>query len=150
AGRLTGFEVSESGADRPGDDVLAVVDALEIDRPVLVGHSIGGLEMSSAASRYPRRIAELVYLDAAYPYAFDNGKGPSLEELESVGGPQPPPPGDSDRASFAVLRQYFRRVLGFTYPEAELRQQRTVDARGRIDKPRDFPGYKTLLSGLKK
>ena len=29
-------------ADRLGDDVLAVLDALKLERPVLVGHSIAG------------------------------------------------------------------------------------------------------------
>ena len=34
-------------ADRLGDDVLAVVKSLKLTRPVLVGHSIGGGELSS-------------------------------------------------------------------------------------------------------
>jgi non-heme chloroperoxidase len=57
-------------ADRLGDDVLAVLDALGLARPVLVGHSIAGEELSSIASRHPERVAGLVYLDAAYSYAF--------------------------------------------------------------------------------
>lgn len=61
-------------ADRLGDDVLAVIAALKLDRPVLVGHSIAGEELSSVASRHPEKIAGLVYLDAAYPYAFYNPK----------------------------------------------------------------------------
>jgi pimeloyl-ACP methyl ester carboxylesterase len=63
-------------ADRLGDDVLAVLDALELNRPVLVGHSIAGEELSSVGSRYPERIAGLVYLDAGYGYAFyDSSSG---------------------------------------------------------------------------
>jgi len=31
-----------------------------------------------------------VYLDAAYPYAFDNGKVPTMKEMVDVGFPQPP------------------------------------------------------------
>ncbi|HKE24548.1 MAG TPA: alpha/beta hydrolase [Bryobacteraceae bacterium] len=57
-------------ADRLGDDVLAVLDALKLNRPILVGHSLGGEELSSVASRHPDRVAGLVYLDAAYFYAF--------------------------------------------------------------------------------
>jgi pimeloyl-ACP methyl ester carboxylesterase len=56
-------------ADRLGDDVLVVLDSLELDRPVLVGASLGGEELSSIGSRHPERAAGLVYLDAAYPYA---------------------------------------------------------------------------------
>jgi non-heme chloroperoxidase len=57
-------------ADRLGDDVLAVLDALKIIRPVLVGHSIGGEEVSSIGTRHPDRVAGLIYLDAGYAYAY--------------------------------------------------------------------------------
>ena len=57
-------------ADRLGDDVLAVLDALKLDRPVLVGHSIAGEELSSVGTRHPERIAGLIYLDAGYGYAY--------------------------------------------------------------------------------
>jgi non-heme chloroperoxidase len=60
-------------ADRLGDDVLALVDALKLDHPVLVGHSIAGEELSSIGTRHPEKIAGLIYLDAAYPYAYYNG-----------------------------------------------------------------------------
>ena len=60
-------------ADRLGDDVLGVIDALHLSqRPVLVGHSIAGEELSSVGSRHPEKIAGLIYLDAAYGYAFYN------------------------------------------------------------------------------
>jgi pimeloyl-ACP methyl ester carboxylesterase len=62
------------GADRLGDDVLAVIDALNLTRPVLAGHSAAGTELSSIASRSPTRVAGLVYLDAGYPYAFYNAE----------------------------------------------------------------------------
>ncbi len=55
--------VPQSGydADRLADDVLAVLDALKLERPVLIGHSIAGEELSSLAARYPvaRRWARL-------------------------------------------------------------------------------------------
>jgi pimeloyl-ACP methyl ester carboxylesterase len=63
---------SNYSADRLGDDILAVLDSLKIVRPVLVGHSIAGEEMSSIGSRHPDRAAGLVYLDAGYAYAFYN------------------------------------------------------------------------------
>lgn len=58
-------------ADRLADDVLKVVEALKLNRPVLAGHSVAGEEMSSIGSRYPEKVAGLVYLEAAYPYAID-------------------------------------------------------------------------------
>ncbi len=57
-------------ADRLGDDVLAVMDALKLNRPVVIGHSLGGEEMSSVGSRHPEKVAGLVYLDAGYGYAY--------------------------------------------------------------------------------
>jgi pimeloyl-ACP methyl ester carboxylesterase len=63
-------------ADRLGDDVLTVIGELGIDTPVLVGHSLGGQELSSIGSRHPERVAGLIYLDAAYQYAYyDRSKG---------------------------------------------------------------------------
>jgi non-heme chloroperoxidase len=57
-------------ADRLGDDVLAVIDALKIDRPVLVGHSIAGEELSSIGSRHPEKVSGLIYLEAGMGYAY--------------------------------------------------------------------------------
>jgi pimeloyl-ACP methyl ester carboxylesterase len=57
-------------ADRMGDDVIGVLDALKLERPVLVGLSIGGEELSSVGSRHPERVSGLIYLDAAYEYAY--------------------------------------------------------------------------------
>lgn len=62
-------------ADRLGDDVLAVVDSLHLERPVLVGHSIAGEELSSIGSRHGERVSALVYLDAADAYAFYDTAG---------------------------------------------------------------------------
>jgi non-heme chloroperoxidase len=57
-------------ADRRGDDVRDVLDALKLNRPVLVGHSIAGDELSSMGTRYAERIAGLIYLDAGYSNSF--------------------------------------------------------------------------------
>lgn len=57
-------------ADRLGDDVLKVMDVLGLKKPVLIGHSIAGEELSSIGSRFPEEVAGLVYLDAGYPYAL--------------------------------------------------------------------------------
>ncbi|HSY68053.1 MAG TPA: alpha/beta hydrolase [Edaphobacter sp.] len=64
--------VSNYTADRLGDDVLVVIDTLKLDRPILVGHSIAGEELSSIGSRHPEKVVALIYLDAAFPYAFYN------------------------------------------------------------------------------
>src|SRR4051812_13088895 len=63
-------DATNYSADGLGDDVLAVMDALKLDRPVLAGHSVAGEELSSVATRHPEKLAGLVYLDAAYCYAY--------------------------------------------------------------------------------
>src|SRR5580700_312224 len=112
----TGYE-----ADRLGDDVLAVLDALKLSKPVLAGHSLGGEELSVIGSRHPDRVAGLIYLDAGYSYAFDNGKGMTVEaqqELAKSPPPQAPPPNAGDRASFAALLAWSARANGVRPPEA--------------------------------
>lgn len=63
-------EIVNYAADRLGDDVLAVLDALKLDHPILIGHSIAGEELSSIGSRHPEKVAGLVYLDAVNGYSF--------------------------------------------------------------------------------
>ena len=138
----SGFSVPAQPAQRR-DDVLAVIDALHLDRPVLVGHSIAGAELSAVASAAPDRIAGLVYLDAAYPYAFNNGAGPTMEEFQQGRGPRPPNPATPDLASFKSLQKWDAEVYGTRKPEAELRQTWDSSSDGRPSKPRAF------LAGVK-
>jgi non-heme chloroperoxidase len=65
-------------ADHLGDDVLAVMKALQIDRPVLVGHSMAGEELSSIGSRFPDKVSGLIYLDAATDFALDDPAHPLI------------------------------------------------------------------------
>ena len=64
--------VSGYSADRLGDDVLAVLDSLKLECPVLVGHSIAGEELSSIGTQHRERVAGFVYLDLAYAWRFYN------------------------------------------------------------------------------
>ena len=45
-------------------DIMAFLDAKKLQRAHLVGHSLAGLELTQIASRWPRRVRSLVYLDA--------------------------------------------------------------------------------------
>jgi len=66
-------------ADQLGDDVVAVIDALKLNGAVLAGHSIAGEELSSVGTRHPDKVSGLIYLEAAYPYAFyDRSRGEFL------------------------------------------------------------------------
>jgi pimeloyl-ACP methyl ester carboxylesterase len=45
-------------------DVEAVAEHLELDRMVLVGHSIGGPVIAACADRFPHRVAGLLFVDS--------------------------------------------------------------------------------------
>ena len=141
---------SEYDADRLGDDVLAVIDSLKLKKPVLVGHSLAGEELSSVASRYPNRVAGLVYLDAAMGYAFDNGKGTTWSELQVLAPPRPPQATVEDRLNFTAFAKWMNRTNGFPLPESELRQTRATDADGHITNGRFPPGASAIAKGMKK
>lgn len=115
------------GADRLGDDVLAVMEALKLDKPVLVGHSLGGGELSSVGSRQPGKVAGLVYLDAAYSYAF---YAPGIAQTPEV--PATPPPGITG-AIMGGMQKYTRLpvpVLAiYALPHAGQQRDPTADAK---------------------
>jgi non-heme chloroperoxidase len=57
-------------SDRLGDDVLAVINALKLHKPGLVGHSIAGEELSSIGSRHPEKVSGLIYLECSGTHSF--------------------------------------------------------------------------------
>jgi non-heme chloroperoxidase len=110
-------------ADRVAD-LRAVLDSLGLRRVVLVGHSIAGDELTAFAGTYPRRVAGLVYLDAAYDHS-------EVRKL-LAGYPAPPPMLARDSASPRAVQQYFHRVSGIRIPEAQLRAIGRYDSSGRL------------------
>lgn len=122
---------------RLGADVLAVMDAEKIERPVLAGHSIAGEELSWVGTEHPERVAGLVYLDAGYPYAyFDEGatQGDELvdaaevrKELRALTGP----------GSVTEQRAKLERLTGTSLPrlERDLAAMRTNLATAKEDEP---------------
>jgi pimeloyl-ACP methyl ester carboxylesterase len=57
-------------AARLGEDVLVVIHALHLNKPVVAGHSVAGEELSYIGNAHPEKVAGLIYLDAGYPYAM--------------------------------------------------------------------------------
>ncbi len=121
-------------ADRLGDDVIAVLDALKLEKPVLVGHSIAGEELSSVGSRHPERIAGLIYLDAAYQHAFHD---PDLEEIlkNAPHAPQLPPipaATAAQRENFRTWALRLKSMYGLEPPESEYHETREVTPEGHV------------------
>lgn len=51
----------------------------QIDRPVLIGHSLAGEELSSIGSRFPNKVSGLIYLDAVASWSFYAPAHPQVE-----------------------------------------------------------------------
>jgi pimeloyl-ACP methyl ester carboxylesterase len=117
-------------ADRLGDDVVAVIDALKLSRPVLAGHSVAGEELSSVGTRHPDKVRGLIYLDAIGTVAFYNPVGGSLgvdvavmrRDLAAL-----PKAGSSPKASLALMQE-----MEATIPNLQ----------------KDFADYSAILNGL--
>jgi len=100
-------------ADRLGDDVLAVLDFLHLNQPILVGHSIAGEELSSVGSRYPKKVAGLIYLDAGYGYAYyDRARGNlNIDLAELQGKLRQMEPGKGPPDALPLIQELLETVL---------------------------------------
>jgi len=84
-------------AERLANDVVSLLDALNIERPVLVGHSVAGEELSSIGARNANRIAALIYLDAAWdrtyvpPQETKKNDGGDFDKVGIQSEPKPDP-----------------------------------------------------------
>jgi pimeloyl-ACP methyl ester carboxylesterase len=67
-------------------DVGAILEARQVDRPMLVGWSYGAAVALKFAERHPQRVLGVVAVDGAYPYDF------------------------TDAATVAQIRRVFRRM----------------------------------------
>jgi pimeloyl-ACP methyl ester carboxylesterase len=81
---LRGFGDSDKpdgpfGPDQHAADMLALMDALGIERAGIVGHDVGGAVMQPLARQAPARIAGLFFFDFVYP-----GIGPRMAEPERL------------------------------------------------------------------
>ena len=56
-----------AGMDRHADDLLAVVDHLGLDRPLVVGHSMGGFVAAAFVERHGERAGGTVLVDGGLP-----------------------------------------------------------------------------------
>jgi non-heme chloroperoxidase len=100
-------------AGRLADDVLAVCDSLKLNRPVLIGHSIAGEELSSIGFRHPEGTAGLIYLDAGYSYAFyDKSRGDlMIDSFELQKKPRQLQPDQGPESQKALIQELLQTAL---------------------------------------
>jgi esterase len=65
------------------DDVLQLIERLGLDRPTVMGHSMGGKTALALALRYPRRVGRLIVVDIA-PVAYADTLTPFAEAMRGV------------------------------------------------------------------
>jgi non-heme chloroperoxidase len=117
-----GFSMEELATD-----IVRVLDAQDLQRPVLVGNGFAGEEMSWIASRRPNRAAGLVYLNAAYDRSDIATERSIARRIPPRGGPSP-----EDLASVAALTGWASSGSGIRIPEAEFRQLAQLAPDGRV------------------
>ncbi len=78
-------------AERLGKDVLAVLDTLHIDKPIIAAHSLGGEELSYIGTYAPQKASALIYIDAAYYEAYNGGVPTPTPPIPVAGLPTEPP-----------------------------------------------------------
>jgi non-heme chloroperoxidase len=135
----SGYAISRLAAD-----VRTVLDSLHIGRAILIGHSIGGDELTRIAATWPERVARLVYLDAAHDRVG------LMDRLIGTDWPDDPPMTSADSASPEAVRAYLVQIYGFRLNEAEVHQWYQYDARGRMVRQTtpDSVGTKLVLPYL--
>jgi non-heme chloroperoxidase len=130
---------AESGYDdqRLADDVLRVLDALTISKPVLIGHSLAGCEITTLGSQHSDRLAGLVYLDAGDDPS-DYPGDPAYRALFDKLPPSVTRPARAqadERKSFQAYRDWQMRTRRFTFPESELRHMFRANPDGSLGEP---------------
>lgn len=130
----TGFGVSKqpppAGYDLASrvNHIRATLDSLRIEQAVLVGHSLGGDEITAFAGTYPDRTLALIYLDAA----IDHTK--SLEWDQSIGEfyAGAPTPSTEELASASGYQHFMRRLRGVELPIGEIHATIAFDSTGAV------------------
>ena len=116
-----GFGTSTQAAtgyciDTLANDILIVLDSLRLEDVVLVGHSLGGDELTRLAAGHKGRLSALIYLDAAYAQVTnrDSLNNYPLPEIQTPG------PTPEELQSPEAYRLYYERVNGVKMPLREI------------------------------
>jgi non-heme chloroperoxidase len=112
---------------RLANDVLTVLDSLKISKPILVGHSMAGSELTTLGDQYSARLSGLIYLDAnddPTDTCWNNPEYHALFKLLPTAVTSPAPPTDADKKSFEAFDDYWRRrIVNFAFPESEIHSE---------------------------
>jgi pimeloyl-ACP methyl ester carboxylesterase len=125
---LSEFTAEGNDISTGADDLHLFLDAIGIKRAHLVGHSMGGGEISMFAARYPDRVLRLVYLDGAYDWGTRPKDPPDPAEPDI---PDDFPSYDAYIEFWQTAVPYIKQWWGPAFQEM-FRMQATVYADGRV------------------
>ena len=122
------------------EDVWRVIQSLRIVKPVVVGHSMAGSEVSFLGQKHSPDLAAIIYLDGnADPmdYPFNNAEYRALTTKHASDAPAAPLKRTAaDNASIEAYQAYQKRIGVFPFPAAEIRSVYEVNPDGSVGKYR--------------
>lgn len=126
------------------EDVWRVIQSLHLVKPVIVGHSMAGSEVSFLGQKHSSDLGALIYLDGnADPmdYPWSNAEYRALiTKHADAAAPPPPKRTAADNASVEAYQAYQKRLGVFPFPGAEIRSVYEINPDGSVGKYRT-PSY---------
>jgi non-heme chloroperoxidase len=130
-------------ASRLNRDIVAVINELKLSRPLLIGHSFAGDELSGIGADFPNLISGLIYLDAAA-----DRTGPTPQEYTTLYRSLPPAASTQAQvdayASFAAMASYASQ------PESETRAKYRVNDTGKLVARVEPRVLQAIVAGMRK
>lgn len=93
--RLIAYDLRGRGdSDKPASgysvpthaaDLAALIDTLELERPIIIGHSLGALISLYFAAHYPDKLSKLILIDAGAPLPWETPEEQPLWLTASIG-----------------------------------------------------------------
>lgn len=124
------------------EDDFRVIQALKLRKPIIIGHSVAGSEMTFLGQKISSEFAALIYLDAnADPLDFpsDNAEYRTLVTRVANGVPGPPKRTAADNASVEAYQGYQKRIGEAPFPAEEIRNMYEINPDGSVGKNRTPP-----------
>jgi non-heme chloroperoxidase len=132
----TGFDVG-----RLADDLASIIGKLGTKRPIVIGHSFAGDELTELGARHPTIVGGLIYLDAAADRTT-----PVPEEYARLVRTLPPASNAQSQAyeSYAAMAAYANQ------PESEIRQKFRETENGRLSSRVEPRIVQAIVAGIKR
>jgi non-heme chloroperoxidase len=130
---------------RSADDLLAVLDAMKMQKPILAANSCGGWTQTLLAVQHPDRLGGAVYLEAADDPTLTvaDYNLPTVDEKALPRRLERPP---LDFSSWDAYRRTQKARSGVAFPEAELRFGFDLNADGSMGRSRMSPTIRRAIT----